>query len=101
MPRIASQTPLTTVRKPVEFTGAGATIVVVNHSGTDTTVHLYAVPLLNASSTLTDHLLFHQTVPQNSTVIFNQDFRVELPRTHRFEAVAGVAGRLTLTMLGG
>jgi len=101
MPTLVSQTPLTTVQKPILFDGTGASFIVVNHHSSDTAVDIYAVPLVNPSSTITDHAIYHATVAGNSTVFLSETLRVSLPRNYRLEAKAAAAGRITLNVTSG
>lgn len=101
MPTIASQTPLTTVRKPVDFGGAGGRFLISNYTAGAVVAKIYAVPLINQSSTITDHLLWIGSCAANSTTTVTDHFAISLPLRYQLEAEAASASALVLTVTSG
>ena len=104
MAHIMSQTPLTTVRKTVD-TGPGGSINALaasNYSGGAVVFKVYLVPLIRASSTITDHLVWIASCASNTTVALDLNRNsIQLGTDkYRLEAEAASASAITLTVLG-
>ena len=100
MPRVTTQTPLTTVRKPID-TGANSSgfLFITNHTGSAVVAKVYIVPATNPSSTIANHMIWTISCAANSTVAFSEHIKVRLGNGQRLEAEAASDSALVLSIL--
>mgnify|MGYP003624995652 CR=1 FL=1 len=102
MPRIAAQTPLTTVRRPLNTGSNGSVrLCLTNHSAGAVLAKFYLVPITNESSTIADHMFWTVSCPANTTVMFSEHFSLTIGQKHSFQGEAGSDSTLVLTTLIG
>ena len=100
MAQILSQTPLTTVRKPIDTgTGGNGKLFVSNYTGSAVVAKVYLVPLVNPSATITDHLIWIVSCAANSTVTFSDYCSVSAGGRFNLEAEAASNDALTLALI--
>ncbi len=101
MGKINSQTPLTTVRSPIDAGQSnGGLLYISNYSGGAVIAKVYVVPIIHQSSTITDHLLWIQSCPANSTITFNENYPIYPGLGYRIEAEAASNSALVLSVIG-
>ena len=102
MPRIKTQTPLTTVRRPIDTgTNGSIRLCLSNYTAGAVLAKFYLVPTKNPSSTITDHLIWIISVPANTTSVFNEHFPLSTSTEFALEAEAASDNALVVSTLIG
>ncbi len=100
MGQISSQTLLTTVRSPIDVGhGGGGLLYISNYTGGAVIAKVYVVPIINESSTITDHLLWIASCPANSTISFSEHCPIYCGQKFRLEAEAASNTALVLSVI--